>query len=252
MGTHSPKVEEGGEVQILYDKVTKGYDYYGPVANAAARVESLGFGGQTSEFPIFILVSYLFCGTFGCCRNEVHLHCILALITLLSVHSLRFNQTVISRDVYNKMSDRVKESCAISSIGEMELRGVSGSLFLYQMLPSQLEGRIFTGVYRRSGSTASTDTSSTFRLVEEASHDDDKTLDVYSLTPIELQRTLKRMQDRVFYLEHELNKERSMNAPRGGNLDSDILSNDSGSTGLSRSDSIKSDISSIGGMSEKE
>ncbi len=53
MGIHSPKVEEGGEVQILYDKVTKGYDYYGPVANAAARIESLGFGGQTSEFPRF-------------------------------------------------------------------------------------------------------------------------------------------------------------------------------------------------------
>jgi len=205
MGIHSPKVEEGGEVQILYDKVTKGYDYYGPVANAAARIESLGFGGQT----------------------------------------------IISHDVYSKISKRVKESNAISPIGEMELRGVSGSLFLYQMLPSQLEGRTFTGVYRRSGSTASSDASSTFRLIEETSHDLDKTLDVYSLTPIELQKVLKRMQDRVFFLEHELHKEKKMNAPNEESSESDAISHESGSDGLSHCDSMKSDKSSIGGMSEK-
>lgn len=47
LGTHSSIIEEGGQLQIMYDKVTKGYDYYGPVVNVAARIESIGFGGQT-------------------------------------------------------------------------------------------------------------------------------------------------------------------------------------------------------------
>lgn len=47
MGIHDDKLEEGGQVQVLYDKVAKGYDYYGPVTNTAARIEAAGFGGQT-------------------------------------------------------------------------------------------------------------------------------------------------------------------------------------------------------------
>ena len=47
VGEHSTNVEEGGEVQVMYDKVAKGYDYYGPLSNAAARIEHIGFGGQT-------------------------------------------------------------------------------------------------------------------------------------------------------------------------------------------------------------
>eukprot|EP00551_Chaetoceros_affinis_P009294 CAMPEP_0203685038 /NCGR_PEP_ID=MMETSP0090-20130426/48339_1 /ASSEMBLY_ACC=CAM_ASM_001088 /TAXON_ID=426623 /ORGANISM="Chaetoceros affinis, Strain CCMP159" /LENGTH=900 /DNA_ID=CAMNT_0050554221 /DNA_START=1 /DNA_END=2703 /DNA_ORIENTATION=- len=47
IGEHSEEIEEGGQVQIKYDKVAKGYDYYGPAINLAARIEDLGFGGQT-------------------------------------------------------------------------------------------------------------------------------------------------------------------------------------------------------------
>lgn len=47
MGEHVETMEEGGQVQVMYDNVTKGYDYYGPVANTAARIEAAGFGGQT-------------------------------------------------------------------------------------------------------------------------------------------------------------------------------------------------------------
>eukprot|EP00667_Euglena_gracilis_P002961 EG_transcript_2964 len=32
--------------EVTYDEVSKGYDYYGPVVNAAARIEALGHGGQ--------------------------------------------------------------------------------------------------------------------------------------------------------------------------------------------------------------
>jgi len=35
-----------GVGDILYDEVANGYDYYGPVVNAAARIEHLGHGGQ--------------------------------------------------------------------------------------------------------------------------------------------------------------------------------------------------------------
>ena len=47
LGQHSKNVEEGGQIQILHDKIAKGYDYYGPVVNTAARIEDIGFGGQT-------------------------------------------------------------------------------------------------------------------------------------------------------------------------------------------------------------
>lgn len=47
IGEHNEDVEEGGEVMIKYDKIAKGYDYYGIATNAAARIEDLAFGGQT-------------------------------------------------------------------------------------------------------------------------------------------------------------------------------------------------------------
>ncbi len=41
-------------------------------------------------------------------------------------------------------------------------------------------------------------------LVKPEKHDSDKDVDVHSLTPVELQGTLKRMQERVLYLEQRL------------------------------------------------
>jgi len=38
---------ETGTPQVVYDEVSKGYDYYGDVPNTAARVESIAQGGQT-------------------------------------------------------------------------------------------------------------------------------------------------------------------------------------------------------------
>jgi len=35
-----------GRGDVVFDDVTKGYDYYGPVVNIAARIENLGHGGQ--------------------------------------------------------------------------------------------------------------------------------------------------------------------------------------------------------------
>jgi multiple sugar transport system substrate-binding protein len=47
VGTHEDSLEEGGNIQVHYDKVTKGFDYYGQVVNAAARIEHIGIGGQS-------------------------------------------------------------------------------------------------------------------------------------------------------------------------------------------------------------
>ena len=47
IGEYSSNVETGGQIQVTHDSVTKGYDYYGSAVNAAARIEDVGFGGQT-------------------------------------------------------------------------------------------------------------------------------------------------------------------------------------------------------------
>ena len=36
-----------GKPEVVYDQVSKGYDYYGDVPNTAARVEAIAYGGQT-------------------------------------------------------------------------------------------------------------------------------------------------------------------------------------------------------------
>jgi Adenylate cyclase, family 3 (some proteins contain HAMP domain) len=47
VGQYSSNVESGGQIHVTHDSVTKGYDYYGSAVNAAARIEDVGFGGQT-------------------------------------------------------------------------------------------------------------------------------------------------------------------------------------------------------------
>ena len=38
---------EIGDPKVVFDEVSKGYDYYGDMVNTAARVESVAYGGQT-------------------------------------------------------------------------------------------------------------------------------------------------------------------------------------------------------------
>ena len=108
--------------------------------------------------------------------------------------------------MYRELSDGSKVPSCISPIGELRLRGVSEAVFLHQVLPKDLKGRKFNGVYRRSSSVIDSTSSVTdFKiLVNPEKYDSDKDVDVHSLTPVELQVTLKRMQERVLYLEHKL------------------------------------------------
>ena len=157
LGDHSTNVEEGGQVQVMYDKVAKGYDYYGPVSNAAARIEHIGFGGQT----------------------------------------------IISSDVYSRLSNEVKDECSIIAVGAMQLRGVSEEMYVHQCLPNDLKDRKFEGVYRRRESDGETIDSSDQEILMRSlqPNDADLSVDVMTLTPVELQKVAKKLQDRVAMLQ---------------------------------------------------
>ena len=158
IATHSEGVEEGGQIQCKYDKVTKGYDYYGQATNVAARIEALGFGGQT----------------------------------------------LISSDIYEGLSDEVKDKCLLTAVGGFELKGVSGEVQVYQCMPRQLKGRTFQGVIRRRDSEGETviPDDSTFNIIENM-NEDDLQVDVMTLTPVQLQSLVVRLRKKLS-LVHEL------------------------------------------------
>jgi len=158
LGQHSKEAEEGGQVQIQYDDVAKGYDYYGPAVNAAARVEALGFGGQT----------------------------------------------LITSEIITRLSDEVKNDCNISVVGGLDLKGLSEELFLYQCLPKQLKGRRFRGVYRRrdsEGSSIVPDDDTDFMFSTGSIHDEDRNVDVMTLTPVQLQSMVLRLRSKLTAVE---------------------------------------------------
>jgi len=145
------------EIQVLYDHVTKGFDYYGQVVNAASRIEGIGFGGQT----------------------------------------------IISEQVYSQISEQVRMECAFVHIGAMELRGVTDEITVYSCLPQELCGRKFHGIFRRQASADQsiiTGMDQFGRSISMGGTDGStsipsrapKDLDIMSLSPVELQRELKR------------------------------------------------------------
>lgn len=164
LGYHSLRdkksIEDGdgnAEVQVMYDNITKGYDYYGQVVNAASRIEDSGFGGQT----------------------------------------------LISQEVYDAISDEVKVKSSISKIGPLNLRGVQKEMTVYSCIPLELNGRKFQGVYRSRSSVNSVGVQS-IRMAELES------MDVMSMTPVELQRNLLKMIEVATSLKSELDEYKMM------------------------------------------
>ena len=155
MGHHQDDMSKAhdGEIQILHDKVSKGFDYYGPVVNTAARIEDAAFGGQT----------------------------------------------MISKVIYDVISEEVKSESHVGIVGSLDLRGVTEPVFLYSVLPLSLRGRKFHGVYRRKETSDSLTTVSMW-----ASRSSVLTTDVMSLTPVELQKGMKQLQAQNVSLKEEL------------------------------------------------
>ena len=197
LGTHSDSVEDGGQVQTKYDQVAKGYDYYGPAVNAAARIEAHAFGGQT----------------------------------------------LISSEVQVRLSENVKEKCLLHVVGGVCLKGIEDEVFIYQVLPKELKGRTFKGVYRRKdsdggsiigGSIAVESTTSDFMMTGGMEFDGnigehkDMSCDVFSLTPIQLQNTVNRLRNKVTKLEVKLSTHG--HAPRGSDISgiTDLMADDFG------------------------
>ena len=162
------------QVQVKYDTITKGYDYYGPASNCTARIESLAFGGQT----------------------------------------------LMSDEVYSRLSDECKKGCLCQTVGSVNVKGVTDEVFLYSVMPRSLSGRAFRGVYRRresDGGSILTEEDSIFRRGSSVvsidisgqrskSPKDDAAMtdDVSSMTPVELMKAVFRLRNKCRSLEYAL------------------------------------------------
>jgi hypothetical protein len=91
--------------------------------------------------------------------------------------------------------------CSISAIGSMELRGVSGNFFLHQCLPTELGGRHFKGVYRRRESDGTSFSFGDSIAIHSLHSSEDMSTDIMTLTPVELQKSVARLRERVHLLE---------------------------------------------------
>jgi len=114
-------------------------------------------------------------------------------------------QTLISSDVFEGLSDYVKEQCLITTVGGFELKGVSGEVQIYQCMPKELKGRTFRGVIRRrdsEGDSVIPDDDSMFNFLDTV-NEEDLQVDVMTLTPIQLQSLVVRLRKKLS-LVHEL------------------------------------------------
>jgi hypothetical protein len=149
---------------VIYDEVTKGFDYYGQVVNITARVGDVGFGGQT----------------------------------------------VITKEVYDALSERVKIRSSYLHIGSLSLRGVQNPMSVHSCLPQELKDRRFQGLYRKRRSLGSVELKRS--LTTDTNSDSIvKSIDVMSLTPVELQNALLKMITIVSSLKEQLSTYKTTN-----------------------------------------
>ncbi|KAL7543963.1 hypothetical protein ACHAWF_007487 [Thalassiosira exigua] len=168
LGMHSALIEEGGQVQTKYDKVAKGFDYYGPAVNAAARIEALAFGGQT-------LIS-----------SEIETRLSQPVKDACTVHVVgNFHLKGIEDDVF--MYQVLPRSLKRTFQGVFRRRDSEGG-----MLPGMIgDGSIREGASFIVGN-------------DDLLEDDDMMCDVMSLTPIQLQNTVNCLRTKVTSLEDQL------------------------------------------------
>ena len=144
------------EIQVLYDHVTKGFDYYGQVVNATARIEGIGFGGQTIiSDQVYSQIS-----------EQVRMKC-----AFIHIGAMRLRGIADEITVYSCLPE------------ELRGRQFSG---IFRRIDSADES-MCTGM-DQFGRTSMAGTDGSISIPSRAPKD----LDVMSLSPIELQRELTR------------------------------------------------------------
>ena len=162
------------QVQVKYDVITKGYDYYGPAPNCAARIESLAFGGQT------LMSEEVSSRLSDQCRNECLLQTVGG-VTVKGVTDEVFLYSVMPRSLSGR-----------SFRGVYRRRESDGGSILTE------EDSIFR---RGSNSVMSIDVSG-----QKKSPKDDAAMtdDVSSMTPVQLMTAVLRLRNKCRNLEYAL------------------------------------------------
>ena len=169
LGKHSDLEEgEGGQVQTKYDKVAKGYDYYGPAVNAAARIEALAFGGQT------LLSSEVYTQLSDETKDKSLLH-VVGGLHLKGIEDEMYIYQCLPRELKGRtfkgvFRRRDSDGGTISGNDDLEVMVTRGASILIGS--SFLESEDLTG-------------------------------DVMTLTPIQLQRVVTRLRKKI----HQLDKD---------------------------------------------
>ncbi|KAL7534757.1 hypothetical protein ACHAXR_006063, partial [Thalassiosira sp. AJA248-18] len=185
MGNHSEGVEEGGQVQTKYDKVAKGYDYYGPAVNAAARIEAMAFGGQS------LMSSEIFAQLSDGVKEQCLLH-VVGGLCLKGIEDEVFVYQCLPRSLKGRtfkgvFRRRDSEGGSIAGDSNADFMITRGASIV---LGSFLE-------------------------------DEDLTGDIMTLTPVQLQNTVSRLRNKVRDLDQKLAKAKRRESDDFSDLDVD-------------------------------
>mmetsp|Transcript_7804 Transcript_7804/g.12852 ORF Transcript_7804/g.12852 Transcript_7804/m.12852 type:complete len:961 (+) Transcript_7804:106-2988(+) len=170
LGKHSDLEEGGGQVQTKYDKVAKGYDYYGPAVNAASRIEALAFGGQT------LLSTEVYSQLSDTVKDESLLH----VVGGLKLKGIE-NEVYIYQCLPKELKGRTFKG--VFRRRDSEGGSIGG--------PDDLEAMVTRGASILIGSS----------FIES----EDLTGDVMAMTPIQLQSVVSRLRKKISMLESETN-----------------------------------------------
>lgn len=205
VGKHSDLKDGEGQVQTKYDEVAKGYDYYGPAVNAASRIESLAFGGQT------LLSSEVHSQLSDAIKESSLLHVVGAL-RLKGIENEVYLYQCLPRELKGRTFKGVfrRRDSDGGSIGG----------------PDDLEAMVTRGASILIGGS--------FLEAEDLSGD------VMSLTPIELQGLVSRLRKKISLLENAANGENGRRCS-GFSTSSDPDNDDVPPNGMGQVSPLKTD-----------
>ena len=181
---NGPRVRIGvhtGTPDVQFDEVAKGYDYYGPDVNTAARVESSATGGQILVSPGTLAAVREELGALGLTighANQVALKGIDGEVTLTSLEA---DGLPVPRDlpVINKgaslIDDDAVDDFAMSMSGAVDMSGSvnsNHSVMSHAAHGGQREAAAVRKIHRMlaSGPAATTGLSETTQLVDTRRH----------------------------------------------------------------------------------